>query len=136
MLHAFYGSLRKGMYNNVMLGDSVHMGTETLKGFKMWSYGSYPQAQREEGYKIVVDLYEITKPNIIADIHGMEKGAGYDVVYVDTSKGKAVMYVVNKPMNEHIEDWVKHWNETVEATSKALDEYDASSELLEEENDN
>ena len=78
-----YGSLRKGEYNNYLLKNSKYIGKGIVKGFKMYSLGSYPFVYQTnnkddtivvEGYKIDIEIYDL--------IEKMEKSSGYTKVDV------------------------------------------------------
>lgn len=85
---AFYGSLRKGMYNNRYFEKNLTLIKQgvTITGFKLFSLGSYPCAIKTniDTDKLVVDLFEVDKQANYS-IDRMEKGAGYtlEVIEID-----------------------------------------------------
>ena len=114
-----YGSLREGMYNFTaftnMFGEGYKkLGSGTVKGYKLYSFGAYPFIQEDNGF-IVVDVFECSDKCKEA-IDGMEYGAGYssEEVTVETENGEftGTIYTMNDidPSNyPHVEDgdWVK-----------------------------
>jgi gamma-glutamylcyclotransferase (GGCT)/AIG2-like uncharacterized protein YtfP len=86
--YAFYGSLRKGMYNYHALAQGLtYEKTVEVSGYKLFSLGAYPFAIKtnDESDKLVIDLFTITNDRTENSIHRMELGAGYiyDEVDVD-----------------------------------------------------
>jgi Uncharacterized conserved protein len=88
---AFYGSLRKPLYNYKRVlgpletdGGLEFEGTTVLTGFKMFSLGYYPFIVRTDldTDTIIVELYKVNNEYAKHHIHMMEVGAGYEVVEV------------------------------------------------------
>ena len=96
----FYGSLRKGHYNNDrILGEGSELiGTTSLPGFDLYSLGAYPCAVPvdDPNHFLVGEVWEI--PNEVArGISAMERGAGYDEKEVNTEWGKANIWIMLEP---------------------------------------
>lgn len=114
---AVYGSLREGHGNNRMLQDSHLISREVLKGWDMYSLGSFPYVVRGRG-KIVVEVYEITDREI-GPIVGMEHGAGYRVELVNTSVGLAGLFAMPYPLKNYMVavpggDWTTYRQRTLQ----------------------
>lgn len=79
-----YGSLRKTEFNNSILEDSEYLGRGIVRGYKMFSLGSYPFVAYtgNENDKIIVEGYEVNY-RVGSLIIGMELGSGYHVASVD-----------------------------------------------------
>ena len=109
-----YGSLRKGEYNNYLLKDSEYIGKGIVKGFKMYSLGSYPFVHQTnnkddiivvEGYKVDIETYN--------SINKMERLAGYTKVNVIISTDMEIIgeiYKIDNPIRYYDKvvsgDWV------------------------------
>lgn len=100
---AVYGSLRKGMGNNRLLGDSKCLGvTTTDMPFAMYSLGGFPMVTfGDRVCPIVVEVYECSS-EVLQTLNYLEgyRGEGgnnfYDRSLVATPLGEAYIY--------HIED--------------------------------
>lgn len=83
---AFYGSLRKGLYNYEAFKDGLtFLKRGVIKGAKLYSLGSYP-AIRLTGVDndfVVVDVFNIDNGSTFSIINGMEMGAGYGAKMMD-----------------------------------------------------
>lgn len=94
----FYGSLRKGEYNyNAFVrqfGEEnfVYKGTKTIKGFELYSLGSYPVIVPNPNSEIVVDEFELSK-EAHESVRMMELGAGYTETTIDNN----TIYYMNEP---------------------------------------
>lgn len=98
---AFYGSLRKPMYNYERFIerfglDSMHYKkTVKIEGYELYDLGAYPGIQNAEKHKtIVVDLFEVTE-DVYNVIYDMESGANYyeDDVFIDSGIYKIFIYL-------------------------------------------
>lgn len=79
-----YGSLRYGEYNYYLIKSFRKFGLGIVRGFKMYSFGSYPFVVQTGNPKdiIVVEGYEVDKENA-NDINSMEFCAGYSLASVE-----------------------------------------------------
>lgn len=123
---AFYGSLRKGMYNYDrflrMFGKESMKFLETVEvsGFSLKDLSFYPAAVKEEGSRIVVDLFEVSK-QCYQTVQHMELGAGY---YEDELKVQSESYKIflmkNWSGSETVPggDWVKFTENSIKNTEK------------------
>lgn len=113
---AVYGSLREGLHNHQVLGDSPLLGNDKLSSFSMYSLGSYPfvvpDAQSKE---IQVEVYDV-EPNVFKALDRLEGYPSfYDRKEVNTAHGKAWIYFmasdnnyVNSPEVEN-GDWKEYY---------------------------
>lgn len=119
-----YGTFRKGECRE-NISDSVRKyGTSEmveLDGLRMYDLGAYPGAvdTGNPGDKIVAELIEFEMPQedlkkALAYFDAIE-GVGVGLFkrhYVDTPKGKALIYAyareIDPDIHEQIVDWVKH----------------------------
>ena len=112
-----YGSLRSGEYNfKYCMGENPQLiGKGKLKGFGLYSLGSYPFIYPLKDSEVVVEGYEIEEANKIR-IDNMESGAGYHVeevtIILETGeKEKVEVYVADELYNNRGRvvsgDWVK-----------------------------
>lgn len=115
--YAFYGSLRKGMYNyeHFKLGLTYHKTVE-VEGFRLFSLGSFPCVIRTEDPKdkLTVDLFTAT-PDTAHRIDRMERGASYDyeeITVDDTNYGIYTWDIstMGRLTDRRVPggDWVKH----------------------------
>lgn len=113
-----YGSLRKGQYNH--WGELAHLGTTTMKGYKMCSLGGYPYVLPSlEEDEITVDILEVVDKDTLTSIHNMELGAGYtafetSVTYEGTNyDGLIYVHKYHKGQHEQVVggDWCKFLKE-------------------------
>lgn len=124
--YAFYGSLRKGMYNyEAAKGSMEYIGTETISGFKLFSLGAYPCVIRSDNEEdtLVVDLFTVTGPRE-RSIHNMEIGAGYNYEEVEINGQMFGIYTFDKENGKRLEnrlvpggDWVKYLQPQSERTT-------------------
>jgi gamma-glutamylcyclotransferase (GGCT)/AIG2-like uncharacterized protein YtfP len=118
---AVYGSLRKGMGNSRLLGDSVFIGTGWVYGYALQAYCSaFPAAfETTDGQnRVFVEVYKV-EPNIAVGLDMLE---GYphfynrEIVEVDGVEVDGViwMYYIEGecPSSRIIPngDWVKYKN--------------------------
>lgn len=116
-LYAFYGSLRKGMYNyNGLKSGMEFMKTVEVPGFKLYSLGAYPCVVRTDSPedKLTVDLFVVTGENE-SRIHRMELGAGYSYEEVEVEGESYGIYTFPTTSTTYLRDryvpggdWVKH----------------------------
>lgn len=82
-LFFIYGSLREGQYNHGMIKDYAELISKTavIKGFALYSLGSYPCVIKSQETDIVVgEIFKIPNDEIIKRIHQMEIYAGYKFI--------------------------------------------------------
>lgn len=109
-----YGSLRKTMGNHRMMEGATYLGTEVIKGWNMFSLGSFPYVTRGKG-QIVIELYDVPA-SVINPVDRMEFGAGYVLSSVDTTHGIAEIYSMNRFTSSWPQepvpsgDWVEYYN--------------------------
>lgn len=75
-----YGSLRKGMYNHYLLErNSLQIATARIKGFSLYSLGSYPAIQEcdDEDSFVCGEIYDVGSLRTYEQIDMMELGARY-----------------------------------------------------------
>lgn len=79
-----YGSLRKGEYNNYMLDNSKYLGKGIIRGYKLFSLGSYPFIFKTYDEKdiVVVEGYDVDMYSANT-IKYMEICAGYKIENVE-----------------------------------------------------
>ena len=121
-----YGSLRKGMYNHILLDneESHYLRTEQLEiPFKMIPYSSFPALiPDDKTNKIEMEIYEVS--DLV--YQNVERLEGYPSFYdkesiIDKESGDPIeFYVIRDPYNryresfaeqESIVDWVSYYNE-------------------------
>ena len=93
-----YGSLKKGFYNYERCGldKAKFIGKGILKGYKMYSLGSYPCIVADEKSQVYGEIYEYTDKQTEERIKNMELSAGYIEVEVQVGTVKALTYVMEK----------------------------------------
>lgn len=112
-----YGSLRKDCYNyTVMEDDNVkYLGDDIIKGFALYSLGSYPAIIPDDSTSVVVEVYDVPE-DTYSIITSMELGAGYEIQKVETKYGIVDVYVFkneygyineSRPKIKH-GDWVRY----------------------------
>lgn len=102
---AFYGSLRKDMYNyerfiGIYGKDSMlYIKTMTVYGLQLYDLGYYPAAIRtiDSTKSIVVDLFNVSR-EVFSSIQNMEINAGYcyDNLRIDGDTYAVFLYSNNK----------------------------------------
>ena len=90
-----YGSLRKGHYNFKSFSGISYIKTTKLKGWDLFSLGSYPGIKPGKG-TLVVDLVEMDNATY-KQVLKMELGAGYSEIdiTIDGISGKFFPYNYN-----------------------------------------
>lgn len=117
---AFYGSLRKPMYNysrfikTYGLDSMRYKKTVKINGYELYNLGAYPGIKLTEKDKtIIVDLFEVTQ-DVYEVIYGMESGANYyeDDVIIDDTPYKIFIYLGWVSPSSLIEsgDWLSQNN--------------------------
>lgn len=114
---AVYGSLRKGLHNHGVMGDEREFcGIGKVKGFGMYSLGSYPALTRiGEHTDVVVELYKVNEPTMV----NLDHLEGYPSYYtrklcpidVRGEEVEAWVYYIDEPITEGFipdGDWTKY----------------------------
>lgn len=156
---AVYGSLRKGCHNhNLCFKDDVgFIANATIKGFELYSLGSYPAIIQGKG-DVKVELYDVTDNLKFPQTEQMELRAGYIrilttaypdddysskpiqayVYIIDYEKDKLEKYPLIHPKNRvQSGDWLSYINKKnliykIESAIVALEEeYDDEVEIKE-----
>ena len=114
---AVYGSLRKLGFNHERhdLDLCKHLGDEWVEGFDMYHDRPYPRLSRGSR-KVFVEVYEV--PEIVyKEISLTETSTGYCPAEIDTSFGKATIFIDDVKRNEKDRsrfedvlsgDWIAH----------------------------
>lgn len=96
---AVYGSLRKGLGNHRVLGDSKLIGKEWIPNYEMFSLGSFPGIRNGKG-SIYVEVYEVDS-NTLERLDTLEGYHAKDSVNnfynkeeVSTKFGDALIYTL------------------------------------------
>lgn len=117
---AVYGSLRKGLHNHSVLGDSKQLGEDELEGFSMYSLGCYPYVRPDGSDKTIkVEIYEVNDATSdrLDILEGYREGGDsyYDRKEVETSLGTAWIYFIDEdPCGSpevHGGDWKEYYSE-------------------------
>jgi gamma-glutamylcyclotransferase (GGCT)/AIG2-like uncharacterized protein YtfP len=105
VLFAVYGSLKKGSYNNYLLGNSEYLGVhKTEPSYSLYD-GGFPVVERDGTTPITCEVYKATDQRIINSIFSLEGCASqvqgdpnnwYDFDMINTEHGNAVMFVMDK----------------------------------------
>lgn len=114
---AFYGSLRRPMYNYERFIQAygkesiLYKKTIILQGYELYDLGPYPGIKNAESSKtIVVDLFDVGK-EVYDRIYSMETGANFyeDDVMIDNISYKIFPYLGKTYEYNLIEsgDWLK-----------------------------
>lgn len=114
--YAFYGSLRKGMYNHIRFGNLEYLFTEKLAGYKLYALERYPIAIKTNvpSDTITVEVTRVSNPATENEIHQLELNAGY---YYDevTVRGISVGIYLFHDQGTFPEvpqgDWVTYFSE-------------------------
>lgn len=79
-----YGSLRREEFNNYILKGSEYLGRGIVRGYKMYSLGSYPfvVSTGNPNDKIFVEGFEVDR-NLANSVANLEYSAGYHIDNVD-----------------------------------------------------
>jgi gamma-glutamylcyclotransferase (GGCT)/AIG2-like uncharacterized protein YtfP len=116
-LVAVYGSLRKGLHNHKSLGDSELIGEGVVKGFGMYSLGSYPALSRHgEKTPVVVEVYEVN-PVTMSRLDNLEGFPEYYTrklcpVSINGESIPAWVYYMDRPLEDEFVksgDWVEYF---------------------------
>ncbi len=86
---AVYGTLRQGKRLHWYLEGEEFLGEDWLEGFDLY-FDGLPYAVRGEG-RLKVEVYEVND-EVFDDINGLEVGAGYTPVEVETKFGPAILW--------------------------------------------
>lgn len=104
---AVYGSLRKGMGNNRLLGDSKYLGTTVTKqSCSMYSLGGFPMVSLTRAVcPIVVEVYEcddgtLERLDFLEGYRGPNAQNFYDRSEVETDLGTALIYHIENSTRE------------------------------------
>jgi gamma-glutamylcyclotransferase (GGCT)/AIG2-like uncharacterized protein YtfP len=114
---AFYGSLRRGMENQVLHREHLeYLFSARLRGYRLYSKGEFPVAVKSSlSDSIVVELFKIVDRSTREMIHKLEMDEGYFLEYIKVDETDAAIYLYNEPGNyRYVEsgDWVTFFRET------------------------
>jgi gamma-glutamylcyclotransferase (GGCT)/AIG2-like uncharacterized protein YtfP len=114
-LVAVYGSLRKGLHNAPVLGNSEYVGNTIIKGWQMFSLGSFPFVLANPDKAIKVEVYRVLSSDVEENLDYLE---GYPSFYdrddaVETGFGTASMYFMHEMYDDTAPevvsgDWVSY----------------------------
>ncbi len=96
---AVYGSLRKGLGNHRVLGESKLIGKEWIPNYEMFSLGSFPGIRNGKG-AIYVEVYEVDSDTLerldtLEGYHAKNSVNNfYDKEEVSTKFGDALIYTL------------------------------------------
>lgn len=95
MLVATYGSLKKGFHNHGFLSDSKCLGVDSLGGFAMYKYSSFPMVVASDDINdtIMVEVYEVSTDTLVRLDYLEGHPEFYRRVHVDTIYGDAFIYI-------------------------------------------
>ncbi len=98
-LVAVYGSLREGLSNHDLLGNSKKVGDDIIGGWIMRSLTSFPYihpSSRGDSDTIHIEVYEVEEDQmkILDRLEGYP--AFYDRKVVETKYGEAWIYFIDK----------------------------------------
>lgn len=122
-LVAVYGSLRKGLHNHPVLGNSILLGTtKTKPEYTLGSLGSFPGMIHEGDTAVTIEVYQLLEAELeyrmmyLDQLEGYQKGRPhnfYNRVEIDTEFGKAYTYLYNGRLDNTIinGDWKNYLNE-------------------------
>lgn len=104
MIFAVYGTLKQGYGNHYLLQKAKYIGLHTTEPKYSLFDGGFPIVERDGSHPVVVELYESNDEKIINKVHALEGCTGiqnhpnnwYDFDYIQTPKGEARMFVMNK----------------------------------------
>lgn len=116
-LVAVYGSLRKGLHNHDVLGDSNYVGTfNSLPQYTLFPLGGFPGVHNGGDTSVVMEVYECDSKTMTR-LDGLEgyRGPGqrnfYDRQTIETPYGTAFTYIyAGAQRQDSIEhgDWVAY----------------------------
>lgn len=103
---AVYGSLRLNQYNykyfkNKYKDDFKYLYTTTIKGYKLFSLGSYPGIKECKNSELTVDILEVS-PEAFMRINDMEIGAGYELKPIISHNEKLGIYLYRQYTNDNM----------------------------------
>lgn len=117
-LYAFYGSLRRGMRLYNQFSSTLHYRHSAwLKGYELFSLGNYPGAveSTRSGAKILVEIFEITDPQVEKELIEIERGAGYYLTQIPMGADtlNLFLYEHDAANNMRVEsgDWVSFFRQ-------------------------
>ncbi|PSW10608.1 gamma-glutamylcyclotransferase [Photobacterium rosenbergii] len=93
-----YGTLREGEANAYLLKEAVKLGDSCLvSGYILYDLGAYPAAiASHSGESLLGEVYQINE-SILRDLDWLEEyPVEYDRVEIETSYGKAWIYLYNQ----------------------------------------
>ena len=102
----FYGTLKRGYYNNprLRLDDpkvATFIGNASLDDYGIIMSGILPYAVKAPGNKLEGEVWDVHDENIVNAIERMEVGAGYEGIEVkvnslDTESTYSAMFYIGK----------------------------------------
>ncbi len=102
-LFAVYGTLKKGHYNDRVLGRGELLGTQRITGFKMHSLGAYPAVVKSQTDSIEIEVYRVVDEDTIGRLYRLEghierghKNNMYEVTDVLTEWGQAEIFYMDR----------------------------------------
>ena len=95
MLVATYGSLKRGFHNHGFIKDSKFLGVDSLSGFAMYKYSSFPMVVASDDINdtIMVEVYEVSADTLVRLDYLEGHPEFYRRVHVDTIYGDAFIYI-------------------------------------------
>lgn len=135
-LIAVYGSLRKGMHNNYILGESKYIGNfNSEPSFSMYSVrGDYPAVIKEGSTSISIEIFEANE-NIqqkLDRLEGYDKDLDekynyYNKEVIETPYGDAFIYYFNSDLSDFEKvdsgDWVLFKEKELKNTLNIFNEW-------------
>jgi len=121
ILVAVYGSLRAGLHNHQVLGNSKLLGEfDTPPIYDMYSCGGFPGLVLHGSTSIKMEVYEVTEAinkaveRLESYVEGREETNHYNKVVIPTPYGDAGTYIYNYSVSRLPQvdsgDW-KTWKE-------------------------
>jgi gamma-glutamylcyclotransferase (GGCT)/AIG2-like uncharacterized protein YtfP len=113
--YAFYGSLRKGMYNYELFKSHLeYQFTERLPGFRLHALSHYPIAVKSDSTDdlITVEIFALTDLETRNKIHQIEMDAGYYFEEIIVRGISAMIYLFENSSGYPLVpdgDWVRHF---------------------------
>ena len=106
-LYCFYGSLRKGHKNNILLEEAEYIETKRIPGYSLYDYGPFPLAVKTNNMSesITVELYKIHDYYSMNKIDLMEISAGYYIDFVTVGKENFKIFLI--PGGNHLARYTK-----------------------------
>lgn len=112
MTFFFYGSLKTGLYNNVLLQQDgcLFIGRDnTKREFQLWSLGPYP-AMSTGNQSVPGEIWDITNDEVIEIIEQMKKGAGYYQTKIKTESDiEAWAFLMTETKAQRVGTPVTEW---------------------------